>query len=953
MHNRHRSRSNSLSSGKTEAATEGSASEARREAMTDGQIVPAKEATPPAVGLSSSGATHALPADPSPGYPEALVWINKLIFVQEFDQAFDLLLEHVGTHLECTEGFFRLVEVGVRIERGEELRLALSSLQQRHPEQLSVTLARALLEIRLEEKAQSEKDDPALNNPSLQSKIATNATRDGSKVLRLQSDPAQELNSLLPRSYFGLSTVETGRRGYIVGKSIRLTRSPVVADDLAPENLDELEIRKFDSESGTPQEKESPNMRIIGQLKDEITSSLLLDHAENYAVWYLKGCIAELENSLTEAVQCWVKAHQLNPASLAVLATLGELQQIGALPTGLNADYAKKFEQLDPYAVHGTYQTHTALYHEFLGRQEFRLAIAALRTLADWNQRQKGEVPAEIEVLCLLGAMRAFRMEGNSGAAESARREAENLAVALKKNTGDLNALAFIGQMAEDFEVQTLARMCYFSVLSHPHATKDLVVRTAAHCVSRFASRALADCLTTAYRHHKGDAEVRFCKTLCSLAIEEVPVKEYLERKNRIREMLSAEQVGEALSLLQEAMADIQDDAEVHYYLAEIYSRLDALEAAERHFEKMYHHDDLNIDSVSRYVHFLLKVKNYAKAEEVAQRLLRERHLNEAQAGEVYWSLAASYFATDKIEDASRSLERALQCDPWNLTFLALGLRLHRVQIPAHRVAEIESLFGEFEDQVLGENQPLGSSRIEMWAEKAHSLIDCGLSELPFLMASVLFRGHCENTVVQRLFFRASSAFDSRLSAQRLLQLLRRNENAPSLGFLAFCVASVYALCGDWELVREWTDIASKSGLDTEQERGRLFELEALGLAFSGQGHKRAQNLLEAALDTYSNEDRPADELGVLHGYLILVQGDIRMGLDKINQHLGEKPSIQSLYFLVKGLDRAGQLTGDDKEFITQILQRTASNRMEQKLIDEIHMLLGSRRAGTLSHLTC
>jgi tetratricopeptide (TPR) repeat protein len=954
MQNRHRTKGQSAKGGNNSAPNE------RLPLPSDG--LPSHAQALAASGAVRSGGNVALTnASSGPAlmenqrslYPAVLMWANKLIFVQEYDQAFELLLEHVRKDVTCTESHFRLVEVAVRIERAAELRGALSALQESHPGQLSVTLARALLEIRVLERAQGQGDDPAPVNSSTQSHAQSPRSNGSPRLLQLQGDAGQELNSLLPRSYFGLSTIETGRRGYIVGKNIRLTRSPLVADDLAPENPEDHEIRKFDSESQVQPEEDIESLRLIRQIRDEITSTLLLDHAENYAVWYVNGCLAELENSLSEAVSSWVKAHRLNPYSLAVLATLAELQQIGALDGQSNTDYVKRFEQLDPFAVHGTYQTHLALYQEFLGRGEYRLAIASLRTLADWTQRQKGEVPTELEVLCLLGAMRAFRLEGNSGAAESARREAENLTVSLKKNKGDLDALAFIGQIAEDFELPTLARMCYFSVLSHPHVSKDLVVRTAAHCVARFASRALADCLRTAYRHHGGDAEIRFCKTLCSLAIEEVPVKEYLERKNRIRELLSADQVGDALSLLQEALADIQDDAEVHYYLAEIYSRLDVVEAAERHFEKMYLNDDLNIESVSRYIQFLLKVKKYVLSQEVAQRLLRECSLNDAQAGEAYWSLAAGSFAMDKIQDANQFLEKALQCDPWNLTYLAFGLRLHYAQMPLGHSSELESLFSELEDQVLGENRPLTSLPLEKWVEKALALIDSGLSDLPFLMASVLFRHQHEIPSVQRLFFKASSAFDSRLSAQRLMMLLRLNEQVPSMGFLAYCVASVYALCGDWELVREWVDIATKSGLDSEHERSRLFELEALGLAFSGQGHKRAQNLLEAALDSYSGEERPSDELGVLHGYLILVQGDIRTGLDKINQHLGERPSIQSLYFLVKGLDRAGQLTGDDKEFITQILQRTAANRMEQKLIDEIHMLVGSIRSGALAHLTC
>ena len=57
---------------------------------------------------------------------------------------------------------------------------------------------------------------------------------------------------------------------------------------------------------------------------------------------------------------------------MSVLATLTELQQIGTIsdPT---TNYAERFEALDKYLVHGHFETHTALYHEFIKMNDHKM----------------------------------------------------------------------------------------------------------------------------------------------------------------------------------------------------------------------------------------------------------------------------------------------------------------------------------------------------------------------------------------------------------------------------------------------------------------------------------------------------------------------------------------------------------------------------------------------------
>ena len=900
-----------------------------------------------------------------------LQWINKLVFVQEFDRAYAELMQICLSSLDHVEAWFRIVEIAVRTGRDgillEQIRLLLepqglavggtsvSSAAHIAAVPRAVLLAKFLLLIRIAERNQRDESDEHFINPTLNSGTRQSSVQD---VFALgQSDSEQGLS--LPRSYLGLASLEAGRRGYLLGKSIRLARSPLVADDLAPQDPQEVEIEKFAQENGN-RGQNSVSAGIddaIIAISEEI-KQMLLDHKDDYAVWYVYGCVSELLGNLTQAMDSWNRAYDLSPRSLCVLSTLSELQQIGALPVSEQVDYSSEFEGLDRFAVHGSYETHFLLYEEFLQLGEFRLAIAALRTLADWMQRQRGEVPIEIEIVCLFGAMKAHRLEGNSGAAESCRREAENLTVSFKKSGENIEALAFVAARADEFDLPSLARMCYFSILTSLHGTKETILKIAAHCVSRFSSRALAECLRVAYRNHKGDPEMRFCQLLCTLAIDDVPVKNYLERKNAIRRLLADEDVGAALSLLQEANQETSEDPEVQYYLAEIYARMGSPELALKHYDKMYSLDDLNAESVIRFLQFQLKNKAYAAVDSMSRRLFESGILTLAQEGEVHWALAAASFARERVEDARHSVAHALRCAPWNMTFIALALRLHNpalqlVQTSVEEVNEIESLLSAFEDMVLAEGTALSSDLKQKWIRKGKEFIGSGHLEFAFLMACGVFNDLSADEDVARFFCLAAGAYDSRLAAARLMLLLNGKKEGLSLAFIGTCIARIYSFANEWSLVGEWIDIAFKSSLDDSSLRLQLFELEALKHLFEGNQTGRAKALIEAVLDGYQDRKKVPKDIEILHGYLIVLNGDIKNGIEKMRNNLQEEASVFGLYCYLKALDRVGGFPDARSQELKAFFNKIPLNRLEQKLIEEIHMILGINQVDAIVRLPC
>ena len=75
------------------------------------------------------------------------------------------------------------------------------------------------------------------------------------------------------------------------------------------------------------------------------------------------------------------------------------------------------------------------------------------------------QVPVEIEILCLLGAMQAYKMANNIPASEACRAEVENIVIACKKSPRDMNQIYFIAQLCDEYGFKTWLEICYFAVL--------------------------------------------------------------------------------------------------------------------------------------------------------------------------------------------------------------------------------------------------------------------------------------------------------------------------------------------------------------------------------------------------------------------------------------------------------------------------------------------------------
>ncbi len=869
----------------------------------------------------------------------SLHWVNKLIFVQDFEGAERTLLELAQKYPQDYEVMFRLVEVSWKTGHLSDLVPKLERLTREMPESIAGRFAWTLAEIRLlEQKAADDSEDMELINPSMGKQESTRHADVFGLSARTEIQTSGRL--LPPQGALGLGNLSAG-------KNFRVSRNPHVADDAAPSDMPHHSEAWADMVAHPlAQQQQQQTNKDWNALPQCIQRArqFTLDFSENYAAWFVCGCALEYAGNLSDAISAWGKAASLQPQSLAVLATMTELQQMGVLPSD-DIDYSQQFESIDRFLVHGSLETHIALYHEFFAKHEYAQAIAALRTLADWLQRQKGEVPPEIEALCLLGAMKAYDESGNSNAAEACRSEAEAIITATRTNARGASQLKFMGEICQQFGVDHLARSCYISTIAAPDSTLDQCVQSTSHCISVGCNQQAKDALTIAYEIHHGASEIRFCQALASLAIANIPIRRYMERKNKIRELLQAGDLGTALPMLQEALKEIDDDAETQYYMGEILSRFGADLQAKTFFQRTYELDPYNFESIVRCCYFLLKTSDYSKAIEISEAGLSLSWINETHIGELSWARATAAFALGDLERANRDIEGALRNNPWNGAYLTLALRLYKPD-NTFETAGLDDLAREIEDAFVAPPGTFDAVASQKWVDHAMKTMVAGYAHYAYTLARCLLIISSNDPRIVECYVRTAAAFSSRSAAQHLLLSLQlKPELRWNLSKIAVVVTRIYAFDAKWELCREWSDIAEKSGVEDHMLKATLLEAEAFAMLMEGKDVRKAQTFLEAAIDVYESEKRASQEAQIMLAYAQAIQGNRKQAVTRIEQFDNDSLTITGLYFTIKIYDRDNNRDGV-KFLVGRAFQRTPTNLLERKLLEEIFQTNGIEAKG-------
>ena len=324
----------------------------------------------------------------------------------------------------------------------------------------------------------------------------------------------------------------------------------------------------------------------------------------------------------------------------------------------------------------------------------------------------------------------------------------------------------------------------------------------------------------------------------------------------------------------------------------------------------------------------------------------------------MHWSIAATYFSEGSYNLAYDEIKNSLNSDPWNHSYLILLLRSSLNIESSLLLKDNESIIKNLEEFFISQN-PSQSEKNTLRDKLIKFGYDCiqnNFSEFSWYISkcAILISENLNDNLLQ-FVAKSGASYNSRFSVQEMLLLLKQ-KNIKQINFatLSTCIAQMYSLSGNWHLVDEWLSIAKNNQNNSEKvTKQKLFELEALSIIMKGTDFKKAQTLLEAAIDSYDNIQKVPLDTKVLHGYILVAQGQFSVGIEKMQNNISTNASIQSLYFLIKGLERAGQLNNTTKESLTQLFHIYPTNTFEQKMVEEIFITVGNKNNTSPVGLAC
>ena len=873
---------------------------------------------------------------------ELVAEANKRIFIQQLERAEKQLWIICKIFPGDTESLIKLVEVKTKQGNFKDTKLKLESLLREHPTRTSLKLADLLFRIR-----QVEDEESRIPDQSLEEGI-----RDEVVALSFQEEMA-----LLPAMGSQTSNLKTyiSTENYH-SRATQVERATPASPDDAP--FEDKPITLNSSHDGIKMGEDSgahvvQKNKILAEIRE-----MRSRNSQNAYYSFVVGCSQELMGNLSGAIESWLQGFQLNSECLPILHALSELQQMGALPN-YDIDYSKLYERADRFLIHGTLDTHMDLFNEFLDRNEMNSAITALRTLSDWFQKHRGEVPIEIEILSLLGAYKAYGINNQTAAAQACYQDIDDLSSASCKCFRDETQLCFIAQNCENFGLPQIAVKCYVTLLESQTITEEFKIQIAAHCVSKpeMISEDVASALHKAYQDSHGQSELGFCALLSTLQVSNVDIETYLDRKTTIRSLMKQGDIGECFPLLIKALDESTQDPEIHYLLGDIYRKLGADEKAYGHYRQMLSLDSFQPQFILSYLQFLCDNKEYEHVLTFVDNKIEHLKVPDTDLSDLLWIASIAAKELENTKKATQLCKKALSYKPWEFKLLvhSIGILGVKPKDDGTRGAPV-AILRDLAKQPHENTKKVTKEFIARVVNHIEVSLDKGYTEYCYLLGKTLFLLAPNNNEVQKLYFETCAAWDARLGVQQLL-LLREAELPFEIPFahIASFAVQIYSMAGEWALVDEWSDIAKKSGLKDQLLSSKLLEIEALRLALSGKNLSRAQTLLEAAFDSYdTNKESIPEAAGMLLGYLMVTQGEIKKGLAKMQEYASESKNIQSLYFYVKGLHRAGDLVKkDNKNTLKRLLSLSPKNTLEQKFIEEIHCTMGKIEKRRGSSLIC
>jgi len=399
---------------------------------------------------------------------------------------------------------------------------------------------------------------------------------------------------------------------------------------------------------------------------------VLNEDPTNAAAYYCIGFSLEMMGEIERAIYNYEQSINHDADWYPSYFGLSQLHyQLGNAEDGDRHFY--QFEQGFPYNVYGNFETHQALCQEFCDLERYEDAETSVTTLGEWWVGHRGHCPSEVKIYENFAISEIKRLSKDGRSAELFRSAGVNLCdKVLSDPSPEEGILYYVAKILEEYDELEYALKFYRKTLQSSTVNQAMIQKIGSQFLSTGRYEMARDLFEDAYLAFPDNQEVRFCLLVSKLRLADVDVENYLLSKERLKHLLASDSDRvEVLSVLHNLLAQFKEDPEVHYHLGDLYLRMENIDRASNHYQKMFDLDGSAKKTALRFASFLMHRKDPQKSLDILNRLERDGQLTDDDAIEINW-LKASYYARLENYEKSQSYLNKVTCrDPWNVSYLA------------------------------------------------------------------------------------------------------------------------------------------------------------------------------------------------------------------------------------------------------------------------------------------
>jgi tetratricopeptide (TPR) repeat protein len=643
---------------------------------------------------------------------------------------------------------------------------------------------------------------------------------------------------------------------------------------------------------------------------------ILHQHGDHAAAYYGIGFSMEMLGNFERALYNYTKSYEIDGAFYP--SAFGLSQVYYHKGDDKTADhYFLQFENAAPYNVYGNFETHRKLCFEFLGKEMYEEASAAISSLAEWWEEAKGNVPLEIKIYEAFCLAKVYEQQDDRNQEDYFFEKAVQFVYqAMESNSMAENALFFIAKSLEDFGQLELAEEVYRCVVRKAGGSVDMIQKIGSQFLVTGQFALAKSLFEEAYKLHPDNLEIRFCKLVANLKVANVDVEEYLAEKERLKKM-----IGSGLEphiLIQDyllLLAQYGYDPDVHGDLGNLYFKAGQLDKAKHHFEIMYQQDKLSSISCLRFAAFAIQIGNIQKAKAAIASLKPESFRTVQDLAEYFWIRTSYCSLIEDYPSAIKSLNEGLALEPWNVSFLLQqGLNLVKsLSMPDQRQyldPTFEKLLRNEEDGIDWEPYDLATRR----AEEEH------LYELAYLRQKLKFIYSEGDVNALEKLMELGGKFNIQTCTKDFVRLLNTNFDRPEMYWV---LGSLYKDMWQLETASIWLENILGHPLLNDAIKAKVYLDLADCYIWRGVQLDKAGEFARMALDLGVKDTHRA--------FIILAHGLLKSGQIREAQvyleHDQIRSDVETVYLRGLMLYRNGRFTEANKLWKPLISMRTENLR--------------------------